>query len=323
MLTLDDINSAATVVYRHMQATPQYAWPLLREALGTEVWLKHENHTPAGAFKVRGGMVYFDRLHSREPLVTGVVSATRGNHGQSVARAATATGLRSVIVVPHGNSVEKNASMRSWGAELIEHGDDFTAAGEHASVLAERDGLHRVPSFHHDLVAGVATYVAELLRAVPDLDVIYVPIGLGSGACACIMARDTLGSKAQIIGVTSSGARGYKLAFDSGQCCDSVVTTQLADGMAVRAQSAEALAVLRGGLERIVEVSDAQVADAMRLIYSATHNVAEGAGAASMAAVMQDKSLLKGKKVAAVLCGGNVDSAVFAQVLGNTWKASD
>jgi threonine dehydratase len=206
--------------------------------------------------------------------------------------------------------------MRAWGAELVVHGADFNEAADHATALAARDGLHRVPSFHADLVAGVASYALELLRAVPDLDVLYVPIGMGSGACACIAARDALGRRdVEIVGVTSTGARGFKLAFDAGVPTESPVTTRLADGMAVRAQAPEALAMIRAGLQRIVEVSDAEVAHAMRLIFSATHNVAEGAGAAAFAAALQDKAALKGKKVAAILCGGNVDSAVFARVL--------
>lgn len=205
--------------------------------------------------------------------------------------------------------------MKAFGAELVEQGDDFQAAREHAQMLAERDGLHMVPSFHEDLVAGVASYALELLRAVPDLDVIYVPIGMGSGACACIAARDALGHKARVAGVTSTGARGYKLSVDAKRCIESPVTTQLADGMAVRTPHPDALAMIRAGLDHIVEVSDAEVAQAMRLIYTATHNVAEGAGAAALAAAMQERTQLKGKKVAAILCGGNVDSDVFAKVL--------
>lgn len=318
MYTLAQLEAAANIVYQQMQATPQYVWPLLSNALGCELWLKHENHTPTGAFKLRGGMVYFEhlkRLESQTSKLQGVVSATRGNHGQSIARAAAAQGMRSVIVVPKGNSREKNAAMQAFGAELVEHGDDFQAAREHAEQLAKAQGLHMVPSFHEHLVTGVASYALELLRAVPDLDVLYVPIGMGSGCCGCIAARDALQHKARIVAVTSTGARGYKLSLDAGRCIESAVTTQLADGMAVRMPHPDALKMIAGGIDRVVEVSDAEVAEAMRLIYRCTHNVAEGAGAAALAAAMQEKALLKGKKVAAILCGGNVDSDVLASVL--------
>jgi threonine dehydratase len=309
------LDDAAAIVYRALPPTPQYRWPLLCAEAGVELWLKHENHTPAGAFKVRGGVVYLQRLLHREPDVAGVVSATRGNHGQSLARAAAAHGLRCVVVVPRGNSVEKNAAMRAFGAELVEHGEDFQAAREHAQALAEREGLRMVPSFDDDLVEGVASYALELLRALPDLDRLYVPIGLGSGACGCIAARDALGLGTRIVGVTSAGARGYKLSLEAGRVVDAPVTTVLADGLAVRSPDARALALLRAGLDEVVEVDDAEVAQAMRLLFRCTHNAAEGAGAAATAAVLQQRGRLAGQKVAAVLCGGNVDSALFARVL--------
>lgn len=313
--SLRALDDAAQTVWRAMPPTPQYCWPLLCEALGGEVWLKHENHTPAGAFKVRGGVVWFDRLARDGRLPQGVITATRGNHGQSIARASRAHGVACTIVVPHGNCIEKNAAMRAFGATLIEHGSDFQAAREHAQALAAQQGLRMVPSFAPELVQGVASYALELLRTVPDLDLLYVPIGLGSGACGCIAARDALGLRTRIVGVTSSHARGFKLSFDAGTPLDSPVSTELADGMAVRSPDPIALAMLRRGLDDVIEISDAEVAAAMRLIFTATHNVAEGAGAAALAALTQTRAHWAGRKVAAVLTGGNVNRARFAEVL--------
>ena len=322
LATLEDIDSAAAVVYRAMPPTPQYAWPMLAQALGTEAWLKHENHTPLGAFKVRGGLTYFDAL-SRGGAVAGVIGATRGNHGQSMAFAARRAGLRCVVVVPRGNSREKNAAMRALGAELIEHGDDFQAAREHAAALAQADGLHFVASFHPALVRGVATYWAELFRAVPGLDVVYVPVGQGSGICACAAARNALSPRTRIVGVVSAHARCYALSFAAGTPVEAPVSTELADGLACRVADAGALEVIIANVERIVEVTDAQVADAMRLLFSATHNVAEGAGAASLAAALSEKSKLAGQRVGLTLCGGNIDADLFARVLtGDLWPAA-
>lgn len=315
--SLRALDDAAQTVRRAMPPTPQYRWPLLCEALGGDVWLKHENHTPAGAFKVRGGVVWFERLARDGRLPQGVITATRGNHGQSIARAARAHGVACTIVVPHGNCAEKNAAMRAFGASLVEHGDDFQAAREHAQALATQQGLHMVPSFAPELVQGVASYALELLRGVPDLDRLYVPIGLGSGACGCVAARDALGLRTRIVGVTSSHARGFKLSFDDGTPQDSPVSTDLADGMAVRSPDLAALAMLRRGLDDVIEVSDAEVATAMRLIFTATHNVAEGAGAAAVAALAQTRPQWHGHKVAAILTGGNVNRARFAGVLAD------
>ncbi len=323
MIALPDraaIEDAARLVYRAMPATPQYAWPQLATALGTEVWVKHENHTPVGAFKIRGGLVYFERL-ANDPQCAGVIGATRGNHGQSMAFAARRAGLRCVVVVPQGNSREKNDAMRALGAELIEHGDDFQAAREHAAQRANGERLHYVPSFHPDLVRGVATYWAELFTAVPDLDLVYVPIGQGSGVNACAAARNALSPKTRIVGVTSAHARGYALSLAAGRIIESPVSTVLADGLACRVPDAESLAIIQANVERIVEVSDLEVAAAMRLMFTTTHNVAEGAGAASLAAAMQERAQLAGRKVAVTLCGGNVDADVFAQVLAGTWGA--
>jgi threonine dehydratase len=312
--TPTEFDAVQHTVYAAMPATPQYAWPMLAQALGAEVWVKHENHTPLGAFKVRGGLVYMKALREREPQQRGVISATRGNHGQSMAFAARRHGLAATIVVPHGNSVEKNAAMRALGAELIERGDDFQAAREHAAALASQHALHFVPSFHRDLVLGVATYWVEFFRAVQP-DVVFVPIGMGSGISACAMARSITGVTTRIVGVVSAHATAYLDSFRAGRVVEAPATTQLADGMACRVPDAAALDLIRREVDDIVAVADDEVAAAMRLLYTATHNVAEGAGAASLAAAMQQRARWQGKRVGVTLCGGNVDRDVFARVL--------
>ena len=314
--SLADSEAAAQVVYRDMPPTPQYRWGLLSERLGTSCWLKHENHTPVGAFKIRGGLTYFDQLHQRGALPREVISATRGNHGQSMGWAARAHGVACTIVVPRGNALEKNAAMRALGVHLIEHGDDFQDSREHAMRLATERGAHMVPSFHKDLLRGVSTYWWELLRAVPQLDAVYVPIGQGSGACAAVAAKRALGHRVRIVGVVSAHATTYADSIAAGRVVEAPVTTELADGMACRVADAEALAILAPALDHIVQVTDDEVAAAMRAIFADTHNVAEGAGAAAFAAAMQEKESLKGLNVGVTLCGGNVDSATFAKVLG-------
>ena len=316
--SLETLQKAAAVVYETMAPTPQYAWPLLKAAVGAEIWVKHENHTPIGAFKLRGGLVYFRDFSQRNGKSTGVITATRGNHGQSVAFAARQYGIAATIVVPHGNSAEKNAAMRAMGAALIEHGEDFQAARERASWIAQQRGLQMVPSFHPLLVHGVASYSLELLRAVPDLDVAYVPIGLGSGICGMIAARNALGHKAEIVGVVSEHAPAYALSFEQRRAVEHPATTRVADGMACRAAEPEALEILWDHLARIVRVTDDEVEEAMRLMYSATHNVAEGAGAAPLAAALKERERLAGRKAAVVLSGANVDRDVFARVLAKT-----
>jgi threonine dehydratase len=311
---LEQLRAAAALVHAHVAPTPQHPWPLLRERSGLQLWVKHENHTPVGAFKLRGGIVYFDRLLARGERPAGVVCATRGNHGQSIAWAARAHGLQATIVVPHGNSREKNAAMRALGATLVEHGDDFQAAREHARSLAEAHGWHMVPSFHDDLVAGVASYALELFDAVPRLDAVVVPIGLGSGACGLIAARDALRLDTEVIGVVSEGAPAYALSLQAGRAIAHEVTTQLADGMACRVPEEAALEILRSGLSQVVQVSDAEIASAMRLLFECTHQVAEGAGAAALAAALQ-LPRLHGRRVAVILSGGNVDRDVYAKVL--------
>jgi threonine dehydratase len=310
-----DLEAAAAVVYAAMPPTPQYAWPLLGERVGAEVWVKHENHTPTGAFKVRGGLVYADHLRRTRPEVRGVVSATRGNHGQSVGFAARRHGLAAAVVVPRGNSVEKNAAMRALGVELVEEGHDFQAAAEAADRIAAERGWHRMPSFHPLLVAGVGTYALELFRAAPDLDTVYVPIGLGSGVCGVLAARAALGLRTTVVGVVSAGAPAYALSLGAGRVVSHEVTTTLADGMAVRTPDAAALELVRRGVARVALVSDAEVEDAMRALFADTHNVAEGAGAAALAALVRERDAMAGRKVGVVLTGGNVDGEVFARVL--------
>jgi threonine dehydratase len=311
---LDDLRAAAAAVHVHVAPTPQHPWPLLRERCGMQLWVKHENHTPAGAFKVRGGIVYFDRLLASGARLGGVVSATRGNHGQSIALAARQHNLPVTIVVPHGNSREKNAAMRALGATLIEHGDDFQSAREHAQALAAQHGWHMVPSFHRDLVAGVASYALELFDAVPKLDAVVVPIGMGSGACGVIAARDALGLDTEVIGVVSDGAPAYALSLAAGRVVAHEVTTELADGMACRVPDETALDILKRGLSQVVSVSDADIAAAMRTLFECTHQVAEGAGAAALAAATT-LPRLRGRRVAVILSGGNVDRDVYARVL--------
>ncbi|MCB9752887.1 MAG: threonine dehydratase [Myxococcales bacterium] len=313
------IEAAAAIVYRHMPPTPQYSWPLLCRRVGARVWVKHENHTPVGAFKLRGGLVFMEGLRDRR--VAGVAAATKGNHGQSVTCAARALGLPAVIVVPEGNSVEKNAAMAAQGAELVIHGDDFQDALEHLETLTAARGLVRVPSFAPALVAGVATYSVELLSARPDLEVVYVPIGLGSGICGMIAAREALGRRVEIVGVVSAGAPALARSVEQGRLCSAPVTTTLADGMACRRPDEAALALIERWVDRLVIVTDEEVAAAMRALFVDTHNVAEGAGAAAVAAALQERRALAGREVGVVLSGGNVDADVFARVLAPSSRA--
>ena len=316
MLSLNEIEAAAALVHAAMPPTAQYAWPLLSRRTGCETWVKHENHTPTGAFKVRGGLVYMDGLKRRSPHTSGVVSATRGNHGQSIALAAARNGIAATIVVPLGNSVEKNAAMRAFGAELVEAGHDFDAAKRAAMKLAGERGLTMVPSFHRDLVAGVASYALELFRTAPPLDTVYVPIGLGSGICGTIAARDALGLTTKIVGVVSTEAPAYALSFAAGKVVATNSADTMADGMAVRGPDTEALKIILEGAERIVQVSDAEIGAAMRAYYEDTHQLAEGAGAAALAALLQERDRFAGKRVGLILSGGNIDRPVYLRILG-------
>lgn len=305
------IENAAEVVYSAMQPTSQYTWPLLNRRVGLELWVKHENHTPVGAFKIRGSLVYFRQLRG----VKTVITATRGNHGQAVAFAARREGMEPVVYVPSGNSQSKNGAMRCLGADVVEFGDDFQAAREEALRRARAEDLHFVPSFHHELVAGVATYSYELLTAVPNLDVAYVPIGLGSGICGMIAAREALGLKTEIVGVVSAHAQAYLHSFVQRQAIESPAETELADGLACRVPDTQALEIIWRHVSRVVTVTDEEVAAAMRVYFEDAHNVAEGAGAAGLAAVLKDSDLLRGKRVATVLSGGNVDRETYAALL--------
>jgi threonine dehydratase len=313
MFDLPQLERAHGIVGAAMPPTPAYAWPLLSERLGATTIVKHENHTPTGAFKVRGGLVYFDRLRRERPHVEGVISATTGNHGQSLAFAASRYRVPVTIYVPHGNSVEKNRAMRAFGAKLVEYGEDFQLAREEAGRRASLDGLEFVPAFHSDLVTGVATYALELLRKAPDLDVLYVPIGQGTGICGCILARDLLGLATEIVGVQSTEAPSYALSFAAGTVVRTNSSNTLADGMATRVPDADALAIIRKGASRIVQVTDDEVAAAIRAYWTDTHNLAEGAGAAPLAAALQDKQKIRGKRVGLILTGGNIDFDLFSR----------
>jgi threonine dehydratase len=312
--SLASLESAAALVYEFMPPTPQYRWPLLESRVGTEVWAKHENHTPAGAFKMRGGLVYFDEL-CRNGKPAGVVTATRGNHGQSIGFAARRYGVPAAIVVPHGNSVEKNAAMRALGVELIERGRDFQAASEAAAEIAAERGWHRIPSFHPLLVRGVGTYALELFRAVPDLHTVYVPVGMGSGLCGVIAARDALELETRVVGVVSTEAPAFALSYRENRVISHEVTTRIADGMACRTPAQDALDIARRGGARIVQVTDDEVESAMRALFADTHNVAEGGGAAALAALLQERATMRGRRVAIVVSGGNVDTDVYSRVL--------
>jgi threonine dehydratase len=311
MFDLAELEQAHEMVRQAVPPTPAHAWPLLAERLGTEVVVKHENHTPTGAFKVRGGLTYVGRLKRERPDTPGLISATRGNHGQSVAFAGRRHGLPVTIYVPHGNSVEKNRAMAGFGGELVEHGSDFQEAREEAYRRAAREGLHMVPAFHRNVVLGVATYALELFRTAPDLDVLYVPIGQGSGICGCILVRDLLGLRTEIVGVQSTLAPSYALSFAARTVVNTNSSNTLADGMATRNPDAAALAVILKGASRIVQVTDDEIAAAIHALWTDTHNLAEGAGAAALAAALQEKNRLRGKRVGLVLSGGNIDFDLF------------
>ncbi|MHB2247557.1 threonine dehydratase [Pseudomonas fitomaticsae] len=315
-LTRDAIENAARQVYQVMPATAQYRWPLLAERLGCTVWVKHENHTPTGAFKVRGGITFMHWLRREHPNVKGIVSATRGNHGQSLALAAQAVGLKALIVVPQGNSQEKNNAMRGFGGEVVEFGRDFDEAREEAARLAQEHGLYLVPPFHIELVKGVATYALELFSAATDLHTVYVPIGCGSGICGVIAARNALGLNTEVVGVVSTEAAAAKQSFEAKSICETASANTFADGLAVRKPIAEAFDIYGTGAARIIAVNEEEIAEAMRVYYTDTHNLAEGAGAAALAALMQERDKMQGRKVGVILSGGNVDQRVYAQVIG-------
>jgi threonine dehydratase len=313
--SLAEIEQAQRVVYAQMPPTPQYTWPLVNQRLGTEVWLKHENHSPVGAFKLRGALVYMEWLKGAQPGIEGVVAATRGNHGQGVGMAARLHGLKAVIVVPHGNSKEKNRAMAAQGAELIVHGDDFQASLEHAAELSKERGYAMVESFHERLVMGTATYAKEFLEGAPALDSVYVPIGLGSSICGMAAARNALGLKTEIVGVVSKTSPSYALSFNQHTLVEAPAETKIADGLACRKPNQQAMEFIWKNVSRIVEVTDAEIAAAMRALYEDTHNLIEGAGAAGVAATLAEKQNNRGKRIGIVVTGGNVDMDMYAQVL--------
>jgi len=313
------IESAAQFIATLVPPTPQYVWPQVAAAFGAEVWLKHENHTPIGAFKARSAAIYFQKLVQREPACRGVITATRGNHGQAVGLAAGRFKLPATVYVPRGNSVEKNTAMRALGVQLVEHGHDFQEAREEAARAGAREGLHMVPAFHPDLVLGVTSYWAELFRAAPDLDVVYVPIGQGSGICAAAAVRNVYSPRTRIVGVVSAQAPTFSKSFAARRVVEAPVDTVLADGMACRKPDVDALAIILANVSRIVEVTDAQLASAMRALFAMTHNVAEGAGAAAFAAAWHERESLIGQRVALTLSGGNVDTNIFAAVLAGKY----
>ncbi len=310
-----DLEDAAQLVYRHMQPTPQYAWPLLRRRTGADIWVKHENHTPTGAFKIRGGITFMHWLRRSHPEAAGIVTATRGNHGQSQALAATFAGLKAKIVVPFGNSVEKNNAMRAFGAQVIEFGKDFDEARVEARRLSVEDGLFLVPPYHPELVRGVSTYALELLSAAPGIDTIYVPIGCGSGICGVIAARDALGLTTKVVGVVSTEAAAAKLSFEAGRVIETPSANTFADGLAVRAPIPEAFELYARGADRIVSVDENEIANAIRIYYRDTHNLTEGAGAAALAALLQEREAMRGKEVGLILSGGNIDLSVYSNIL--------
>ncbi len=315
MFTLEELRAAAQRIYREMPPTPQYAWPLLAERSGCDVWVKHENHTPTGAFKARGAVTYIDWLKAAHPEVEGIITATRGNHGQAQVRAAKAAGLTATIIVPFGNAREKNAAMRAFGAELIEHGHDFDSAKAEAVSRAAQFGLFMVPSYHKELVRGVASYALELFDTVPDLDTVYVPVGCGSGLCGTIAARDALGLKTKVVGVVSAHVDAAKRSFEAGRLLPSPTAHTFADGVAVCTPVQDALDYFGKGAERFVAVSDDEVAEAIRIYWQDTHNLAEGAGAVALAALLQERDAMQGKRVAVILSGGNIDQSQAAVVL--------
>ncbi|WP_093081503.1 threonine dehydratase [Sphingobium sp. AP50] len=314
-LSLASLRSAAALIHEQVPPTPQYAWPLLAGRSGCDVWVKHENHTPTGAFKVRGAITYIDWLRTAHPEVKGIITATRGNHGQAQVRAAKAAGLSVTIVVPHGNALEKNRAMRAFGANLIEHGHDFDSAKAEALRLSQEQGLFMVPAYHDQLVRGVASYGLELFDAVPDLNTVYVPVGCGSGLCGTIAARDALGLKTKVVGVVSAHVDAAKRSFEAGRLISSPTAYTFADGVAVCTPVQAALDYFGPRADRFVAVTDDEVAEAIRIYWEDTHNLAEGAGAVALAALMQEKEAMRGKRVAVILSGGNGDRSQMAEIL--------
>jgi threonine dehydratase len=315
IFSLDELKSILPIVRAYVSPTPAYAWPLLARWAGADVFVKHENHTPTGSFKIRGGLAYVHALRAEDVPPLAIVTATRGNHGQSIALAAAYAGFAAIIVVPEGNSREKNAAMEAFGAKLIVAGMDFDESRAAAAVLQQEHGYHFVPAFHRELVKGVATYAFELFTSYSDLDVVYAPIGMGSGICGLITVRDLLGLKTEIVGVVAEKAPGFELSLQAGRPVKTNAAQTFADGLACRDPQLEAFDIIAGGVARIISVSENEIAEAIRIYYSATHNLAEGAGAAPLAALMKERSRYSRKRVGLILSGGNIDMPVFASIL--------
>jgi threonine dehydratase len=322
LFSLDELRDATTIVRSFVPPTPAYAWPLLRQRTGIELVVKHENHTPTGAFKARGGLVYVDALRRAGRMPKGLVTATRGNHGQSIAAAAANNGIPCVVVVPRGNSAEKNAAMAGFGAEVIISGADYDESRTVAARIQRERDYHLVPSFHPAIVKGVATYAHELLLAFPDLAVVYVPVGMGSGICGLITVRDLLGLKTEIVGVVAASAPAFALSFEAGRPIATESAATFADGMACRDPQPEPLAIMLAGAARVIRVHDDAIAEAIRIYYSDTHNLAEGAGAAPLAAAIEEKGRYAGRQAGVILSGGNIDARLFGEILaGRTPRA--
>ncbi|MBY8824145.1 threonine dehydratase [Sphingomonas colocasiae] len=315
MIGLDDIRDASAIVYADMPATPQYRWPILEAICGCELWVKHENHSPIGCFKLRGGLAYMDWFVRNSADGIGVIAPTRGNHGQSVARAAGKYGRSSTIIVPEGNSPDKNVAMAAWGARVVVKGQDYQQAREHAISLEQSTGVHMIRSFTPQLLRGIATYPLEMFSAISDVDVVYVPIGMGSGISATLLVRDLLGLTTEVIGVVADGAPAYALSFEQGGRVSTDTAETVADGLACRTPDEGVVDLLVRRAERVVRVTDDEILDACALYLAATHNLVEGAGAAALAAVFKDRDRLRGKRVAIVLSGGNLDSGLFSPVI--------
>lgn len=317
MFSLEELTQASQLVHRVFSATPQYNWPQLTQTCGCEVWVKHENHTPTTAFKVRGGIVFVDALMKSDNPPKGLISATIGNHGQSLAFAGKRANLPVTIVVPEGNNEDQNRAIQSHGANLVIHGHDFEAARQHSLVLQHELGYRAVAPFEQALVLGVATYALELFNHVKDLDTVYVPIGMGSGIAGLIQVRDLLGLNTKIIGVVAKGAPTFALSFAAGKIINTEHAQTIADGVKTRSPMQEAFDIIKRGCDHVVQVSDNEIAKAMLQYYQATHNLAEGAGAITLAALNQEKDQMIGKKVAIILTGGNIDYQRFTQYVSD------
>ena len=315
MLSLRDVYSARRLVYRTLRPTPLLQHPLLNEATGLDVYVKHENHNPTNAFKVRGGLNLIGNLTAAERR-SGVITASTGNHGQSIAMACRRESVPCTVVVPENNNRDKNAAMRAYGATLLEIGRDFDEAREYVERVVREKGLRYVHSANEPLlIAGVATYALELFEELPEVDVVVVPIGGGSGACGCALVRTWLGSRARVIGVQAAGADAFTRSWRTGTRVTGEVADTFAEGIATRWTFDLTYGILREHLDDIVTLDEQELAEGIRLALVATHNLAEGAGAASLAAAMKLRDQLAGRKVACIMTGGNLAAGTLKRVL--------